>query len=185
MSRDDDVVTGAKSGDPDAWRALYRAHAGRLVVWLRHRAPDQDMHAAEDLAGEAWLTAANKLQDFHGTADEFGGWLFGIARNLAANARRSVGRRQTWATEQDTLAGYADNSPSPSPEQHVVGEDWVRATLAQLSPRERDVIAATEVIGMEVTDAAAALGMTAVAVRVTRHRALKRLRTLATLPAGV
>lgn len=175
MTTDDDLVAAAKDGDPDAWRELYRAHAGRLLVWLEHRSPADTAAHAEDLASEAWLTAARKLDGFHGDADEFAGWLFGIARKLAANARRSSGRRRT--TPSDTIAYDADR-PVPGPDASVLGDDWVRTALAALSPRERDVVACTEVVGLDVAATAEALGMTAVAVRVTRHRALKRLRAV-------
>ena len=173
MSRDDDVIAAAKDGDPDAWRELYRAHAGRLLVWLEHRSPADAMTQAEDLAADAWLTAAGKLADFHGSSDEFAGWLFGIARKLAANARRSSGRRRTSPSE--TIAFDAD-APVAGPEVRVAGDDWVRSALRPLSPRERDVVVCTEVVGLDVATAAEALGMSHVAVRVARHRALKRLR---------
>lgn len=173
MSRDDDVIAAAKSGDAHAWRELYRAHAGRLLVWLEHRSPVDSMAQAEDLAADAWLTAAAKVADFHGTAEEFAGWLFGIARKLAANARRTSGRRRTSpsATITDDDAQLIDG-----PEAAVAGDDWVRSALAMLTPRERDVVTCTEVVGLDVATAADALGMSPVGVRVTRHRALKRLR---------
>ncbi|MEP9383993.1 sigma-70 family RNA polymerase sigma factor [Nocardioides sp. KR10-350] len=173
MSADDDVVAAAKRGDPDAWRELYRAHAGRLLVWLEHRSPTDTAAHAEDLASETWLTAARKLGDFQGSAEEFAGWLFGIARRLAANARRSSGRRRTSPSE--TIGSDADR-PVPGPETSVLADDWVRSALAVLSARERDVVACTEVVGLDAAATAEALGMTQVAVRVTRHRALKRLR---------
>lgn len=175
MTTDDDLVAAAKEGDPDAWRELYRAHAGRLLVWLEHRSPPDTAAHAEDLASEAWLTAARKLDGFHGDSDEFAGWLFGIARKLAANARRSSGRRRTMPS--DTIAYDADR-PIPGPDSSVLGDDWVRTALAVLSPRERDVVTCTEVVGLDVAATAEALGMTTVAVRVTRHRALKRLRAV-------
>lgn len=181
MSRDDPVVAAAKTGDPDAWRELYRAHAGRLVVWLEHRSPADGSQAAEDLAADTWLTAASKLRDFHGSGDDFGGWLFGIARRLSANARRTSARRQTYAAESTVLAEHAGTTPGP--EVDVSGRAWVYDALARLSPKERDVVACTEVVGLDVADTARALGMTAVAVRVARHRALKRLRQILDVPA--
>jgi len=173
VSRDDDVIAAAKSGDPDAWRELYRAHAGRLLVWLEHRSPADATAQAEDLAADTWLTAAGKVGSFHGTSEEFAGWLFGIARNLAANARRSSGRRRT--SPSATIAYDAD-LPVPGPEAAVAGDDWVRSALTALTPRERDVLVCTEVVGLDVARTAEALGMSHVGVRVTRHRALKRLR---------
>lgn len=181
MTRDDPVVAAAKTGDPDAWRELYRAHAGRLVVWLEHRSPADGSHAAEDLAAETWLTAASKISEFHGGSDDFGGWLFGIARRLSANARRTSARRQTYAVESAVLTEHAGTTPGP--EGDVSGRAWVYDALERLSPKERDVVACTEVVGLDVADTARALGMTAVAVRVARHRALRRLRQILDVPA--
>jgi len=167
---DDSLIAGAKAGDPDAWRELYRLHAGRLVVWLANRGAGDGASGPEDLGNEAWLLAAEKIKGFHGSSDDFAGWLFGIARKLAANARRTSERRQTSPMEfvpDDVVAG---------PESFVPEADWVREAMSHLSARERDVIACTEVVGLDVAGASAALGMTTVAVRVTRHRALKRLR---------
>jgi RNA polymerase sigma-70 factor (ECF subfamily) len=62
------------------------------------------------------------------------------------------------------------------PEAAVSERDWVRDLLDTLSPRERDVVACVDVVGLPVAEAARALGMTPVAVRVARHRALHRLR---------
>jgi len=170
VTDDDSVVAAAKRGDQDAWRELYRAHAGRLVVWLETRSGADGAVGAEDVAAQAWLTAAEKVADYHGDVAEFGAWLFGIARRVAANARRRTGRRRT-----DPVA----ETPSVTvegPEATVPGSEWVRDLLAGLTPRERDVVACIDVVGLGVADAARALGMTPVAVRVARHRALRRLR---------
>ncbi|WP_028659630.1 RNA polymerase sigma factor [Nocardioides insulae] len=174
MATDDDLIADAKNGDPDAWRALYRAHAGRLLVWLETRGSTDSIESAEDLASEAWLTAASKLRTFHGTSSDFAGWLFGIARHLAANSRRKSGRRRTSPSEHADLVELGGSVPGP--DSVVSGQDWVRATLASLPSRERDVISCLEVVGLDVAATAAALGTSTVSVRVTRHRALKRLR---------
>jgi RNA polymerase sigma-70 factor (ECF subfamily) len=174
---DDDVVAAAKRGDQDAWRELYRAHAGRLVVWLQTRSGTDGAVTAEDVAAQAWLTAAEKVLDYTGSADEFGAWLFGIARRVAANVQRRSGRRRT-----DPVAD-APVVPIDGPEATVAGGVWVRDLLAGLTPRERDVVACVDVVGLSVADAARALGITPVAVRVARHRALRRLRRDARLAA--
>lgn len=169
---DDHLVTRAKAGDAEAWRALYRAHAGRLLVWLSTRPTGDSAVSPEDLAAEAWLTAASKVADFTGTADEFAGWLFGIARHLSLNLHRRSGRRQTAPAES---AGEHD-AHQDGPETYLVGKEWVRQALAQLPPRERDVIGCLEVVGLDVESTARALDMSPVAVRVARHRGLRRLR---------
>ncbi len=172
---DDPTVTSAKAGDPDAWHALYVAHAGRLLLWLRARQPVDGAVTADDVASETWLVAARKVHQFHGTSEEFAGWLFGIGRKVAANQLRRGALRATASLEGREDAGPGDVPVDP--QDAVSGLDWVRGELGRLPRRERDVLACTEVIGLDVAATAQALGMTSVAVRVSRHRALKRLRS--------
>lgn len=175
---DDELVAAAKQGDPDAWRDLYRAHAGRLLLWLESRSiPGGE--APDDLAAAAWLVAAERIGDFTGTASDFGGWIFGIARNHSANARRRSGTRSRGL---ETLGAGAELTHA-GPESTILADDWVRQALAVLPPRERDVVCCLEVLDLSVAQTAVALDMTAVAVRVARHRGLKRLRAaLSTSP---
>lgn len=177
MNADDDLVARAKQGDAGAWRELYRAHAGRLEVWIAHRPSGDAAVAAEDLAAEAWLTAAQKMGEFTGTADEFAGWLFGIARHLGANTRRRSGRRSTDPAAEPELGS---TTTVDGPEGYLVGRDWVRRALAALPERERDAVACLDVVGLDVESTARALGISAVAVRVAHHRGLRRLRRLGT-----
>lgn len=180
-AHDDDLVHRAKSGDEDAWRELYRAHAGRLVVWLRTIAGGDAAVAPEDLAAEAWLIAAVRVAGFTGSSSQFAGYLFGIARNLAANDRRRVGRRQTYGVDPDDLVAVA---PVTEPHTETDDQAWVRWKLSGLPPREREVLACLEVVGLDVASTAAALGMSQTAVRVARHRGLRRLRASLETPPG-
>lgn len=169
-----DALAGARRGDEDAWGELYRRHAGRLRVWLTTLL-EGDAGTAEDLAAESWLVAARRIQDFVGDADDFGGWLFGIARNLARNDRRTRSRRATspvWTEpEHDDYWGVVADVEAP-----VDGADLARRLLATLPRREAEVIACIDVVGLDVAATSIALGISPVAVRVARHRGLGRLR---------
>ncbi|GAB3864925.1 sigma-70 family RNA polymerase sigma factor [Nocardioides maradonensis] len=177
MTTRDDLVERARSGEADAWSELYEATTGRLLVWLRSR-PSRDVAVApEDVVAETWLVAAQSIADFNGDRDAFAGWLFGIARNVALNARRRSERRRTDptdSTEHPEAWGIVDGVA-----ESVAASDWVRRQLATLSPREADVIAAMEVAGLDAQQTAAALEMSVTAVRVARHRAIGRLRRAA------
>lgn len=175
MTDDDDLVARAKRGDAEAWRALYRAHAGRLLVWLSTRPQGDVAVGADDLAAEAWLTAADRIGSFHGTSTEFAGWLFGIARKLGGNVRRRGLRRRTHPTDLDTLV---EHPAVAGPEPAYAAQDWVVRALATLPPRERDVVGCREVVGLDVESTAVALGISAVSVRVAHHRGLRRLRSV-------
>jgi RNA polymerase sigma-70 factor (ECF subfamily) len=176
LSGDDDLITRAKVGDEAAWRQLYIKHAARLSVWLRTIPNPDTTSGHEDLAADAWVVAAERIQDFHGSSGEFAGWLFGIGRNLALNARRRSLRRATapYAVPPD---GYAPVVVAP--ELEVAAEDWVQRLLRQLPVRERQVVTCLDVLGLDVRSTATALGVTATSVRVAHHRALGRLRRLA------
>jgi RNA polymerase sigma-70 factor, ECF subfamily len=172
---DDEIVASAKTGDHEAWRALYRAHAGRLLVWLRSLPTGDAGISAEDLAAETWLTAATRIADFRGTSSDFAGWLFGIARLQRRNAVRRSTRRRTAPASTDVLVASArDHGPDAAVDPESGG--WVRWVLDRLPERERQVVACLDVVGLDVASTAAALGMTDSAVRVAHHRALKRLR---------
>lgn len=174
---DDDVVCRARQGDESAWAELYTAHAGRLVVWL-HTMPSGDTASTpEDVAADAWLTAAQSFAQFTGTSDDFAGWLFSIARNVANNRRRTSARRATSphdpAGSDGIDWGFADDGSSS-----VNGQDATRRLLGHLSRREAEVIACIDVVGLDAAATSQALGMSLTAVRVARHRGLKRLRTI-------
>jgi RNA polymerase sigma-70 factor, ECF subfamily len=129
----------------------------------------------EDLASDTWLTAATKIADFRGSSAEFAGWLFGIARLRARNAGRRTARRRTTPASSESLEL---NSHDHSPQAGVIaeGEGWVVWLLSHLPPRERQVVACIDVVGLDVATTAASLHMSPTAVRVARHRALRRLR---------
>lgn len=171
---DDAIVALAKEGNPDAWRVLYRQHGGRLVVWLQTRPTGDTMASPEDVAGEAWFVAAQKIADFEGSASDFGGWLFGIARLLSQTARRTSERRATSPAEVTEFLGTVDG-----PHVDLLANDWVRSKLSKLPPRERSVIGLVYGLGIDYATAAEILGISRVSLRVARHRGLKRLRDAA------
>lgn len=180
----DPLVAEARRGDHAAWRELYVRHNQRLTVWLRSLPSPDTASSAEDVAAEAWLTAAAKIHDFKGSDDDFPAWLFTIARNHASNSRRTALRRRTDPVSvqetPETTWGQA-----PSDLGRVDDLDTTRQLLQHLSPREAEVVACIDIVGLDVAATAAALGMKPTAVRVARHRALGRLRgVLADLEAA-
>lgn len=174
---DDDIVRRARQGDESAWAELYGRHAGRLVVWLRTLPSGDASHASEDIAADAWLTAAQDLSKFTGNADDFAGWLFGIARNVASNRRRTCVRRATTPHP----VGDPDLATRALTHDHaaaVDSQEWTRRLLSRLSPREAEVIACIDVVGLDAAATSHALGISAATVRVARHRGLRRLRAI-------
>jgi RNA polymerase sigma-70 factor (ECF subfamily) len=181
-SSDDDLMARAKRGDEAAWAELYAANAGKLGYWLRHR-PCADVAAhPEDLAAEAWLRAAERIADFRGSASDFTGWLFQIARMTSANAHRRTTRRATTpvAVDDSELWGATVDGSAL-----VDGADWIRRLIATLPAREAEVVLCLDVIGLDGATTSAALGISSAAVRVSHHRGLRRLRQTLSSMGGV
>jgi RNA polymerase sigma-70 factor (ECF subfamily) len=177
LSADDETISRAKDGDHEAWRALYVAHAGRLLVWLRTHPTGDAGVSPEDLASDTWLTAASKIADFRGSSSDFAGWLFGIARLQARNVERRSMRRMTSPAGAETIEVHS-TTEAPDAGAGPENDGWVTWLLSHLPERERQVVACIDVVGLDVASTAAALDMKATAVRVARHRALRRLRSL-------
>jgi RNA polymerase sigma-70 factor (ECF subfamily) len=176
-SHDDDLIRRAKMGEQTAWRELYVAHASRLAVWLRSLPTGDAAADHEDVAAAAWMAAARRIADFTGNTSDFAGWLFSIARNVAMNTRSRSVRRATVPTAADgpdsDIWGLR-----PDWSTGVDESDWARSLLTHLPPREAEVVACVDVVGLDVATTARVLDISESAVRVSRHRGLRRLRTL-------
>lgn len=178
MTRDDDVIAAAKTGDPQAWKELYLLHASRLAALLRLVPTGDSAHDHEDLAAYAWLQAAHKIASFNGTADSFGGWLYTIARNQGAHTRRRAAHPA--ATIPAGGSGDLLDVASETTDREADEIRSIAQRLSVLPEKQRQVIALIDVLGYDTASAAIALGMTNTAVRVNRHRALAKLRTVTT-----
>jgi RNA polymerase sigma-70 factor (ECF subfamily) len=119
------------------------------------------------------MTAARRIADFSGTDDDFAGWLFVIARNLCANANRRSQRRATTPTDVDPRHLVRHRAEDDA--DAVAAADWIQRTLAHLSPRERDVVAAIDIAGLDIDTTSRLLSISRAAVRAAHHRAMRRL----------
>lgn len=162
----------ARDGDADAWRVLYDAHAGRLVLWLTQTPTGDPGVGPDDLAMEAWTLAASRIADFHGTDDDFAAWLFTVARNHLLNIRRRSARRATYSSDQ------VPDAVAPSHASPVETTDAIRRALAKLPPRLGEVVALVDVVGVSTAEAALILGISRPAVHIARARGLAQLRRL-------
>jgi RNA polymerase sigma-70 factor (ECF subfamily) len=176
----DELVLRAQRGEEAAWAELYGDHAERLVVWLDHLAHLDPATDAEDIAAEAWLTAARRVGDFSGDRHDFAGWLFGIARNVARSRYRATRRRSPAGWTVDEVLG--GGSVAVDPAHGVASDDLARRLIAELPEREAQVVACIDVVGLDVASTGQALDMNAGAVRVAHHRGLRRLRGLLAEP---
>lgn len=166
------VVYAARSGDRDAWEQLFR----RLFPRLRAYAARQvDAAEVDDIVNETMSRAVAGIDRFRPGAAGFDGWVFGIARRVAADHRRRM--RRFHRTDAFEVAGNADPQPGDALEQ-ADEHRLIRESFERLSPAERDLLELRIIGGFTAEQAAAILGKRPGAVRTAQSRALAHLRRI-------
>jgi RNA polymerase sigma-70 factor (ECF subfamily) len=172
------LVRRASAGDRHAFGILARSHQEAVYRWIRRMVRDED--TARDLTQETLLRGFRGLPEFRGEA-AFGSWLRTIATNLVRSHARRLGS-VTLVPLDPELA-----SPAPAPDARPIAEDDRRAlarALAQLPPRQREVVRLRVYEELPYAEIARRLGGDENAARVNFHHALKRLRRLLAEPSS-
>jgi RNA polymerase sigma-70 factor (ECF subfamily) len=173
----DALVGAARSGDGDAWEALYRRAYPRLFAYARRRLASDD--AARDAVSETMSRAVRSLGRYRAEGAGFDAWLSGIVRHVVMDAQRTGARRSARLDGMVALPDVA--SSEDGPEERLLGSleaASVRAAFARLSDADRELLELRVVLGLSSDEVAATLGKRPGAVRMAQARALDRLRSL-------
>jgi RNA polymerase sigma-70 factor (ECF subfamily) len=158
------------------FRALFDSHFGDLWRFARRRvgsAADADEVVAETFA-VAW-----RRRDQLPEGDDARLWLFGVARNVVANHRRSETRRRRLHLRLVARrAGGAEAAVVAGPEVPDAVPDGVRAAFDALGGSAREVMIMRHWDGLAVHEIATLLGCTPNAVSLRLHKAKHRLTEL-------
>jgi RNA polymerase sigma-70 factor, ECF subfamily len=157
--------------------ALYRDSARDLYAYVQTLLGDEA--AAEDVTALAFERAYRRRASFDAARGSQRGWLFGIARNAALDELR---RRRRAAP----LVGELPDDGAPAPDEEAdlaVRRTTVRAALAGLSPRDRELVALKFHGGLTNAELAAVLGTSESTAGSRVHRAVAKLREACNAPA--
>jgi RNA polymerase sigma-70 factor (TIGR02960 family) len=188
-----DLISRARAGDDDAFRALAEPYQRELQVHCyRMLGSFQD---AEEVLQETLLAAWQGIKRFEGRAS-IRTWLYKIATNRCLNARRSASRRPakawdvpgvelleptrmgevTWLEPfPDALLDVASDPPLGPEGRYARTESIALAfvtALQLLPPRQLAALVVCDVLGFDAGEAAAVLESTVDSV----NSALKRAR---------
>jgi RNA polymerase sigma factor (sigma-70 family) len=171
-----DVATGvlgaskASLGTPEDFEDLYRNTFPRVYAYVASLLRDRS--AAEDVTALAFERAYRKRGGFSGRRGSPEAWVFGIARNAALDELRKLKRRARLETEPVDLA-----SPGPHEEaERSLRREEVRAALASLDARDRDLVALKFAGGLSNGEIARVLGISETNVGSRLYRAVEKLR---------
>jgi len=165
------LVTRAKGGDRLALEALCTRHAPRVERLARHILRDPE--DARDAAQEALAKVVIRLPQFRGDA-QFSTWLHRLVVNTCRDAAE---RRSARAHEQladDLSAGWLEDPVRAAGMSELRRE--LCDSLAEISPREAQVIVLKDAMGYSFEEIAEAAGMPVGTAKCHAHRGRARLR---------
>ncbi len=180
-----DLVARLQAGEPEAFEALVRGHAGRLLRCAKRLLGNEE--DARDAVQDAFLAASRALASFQAQS-RVSTWLYRILVNAALMKRRSRACRPQVLLE-DLLPRFNEDGhhlemPDPWGEdvdaalQRKETAQIVRDAIDQLPDSARSVVILRDLEQLDTAQTAAVLGISENAVKIRLHRARQALRTL-------
>jgi RNA polymerase sigma-70 factor (ECF subfamily) len=163
------LIERAQAGDREAFALLYRRH--QATVYRFARAMTGSDTLAEDVVQEVFLALMNELERYDASRAALRTYLFGIARNISRYRMRGSFRLTSLDAADDMVS-------AEDPSAALIQSDrvrFVRAGIAALPQRYREVILLCDVHDLSYVDAAAVLKVPVGTVRSRLRRARQQL----------
>ena len=176
-TRLDALATAAQGGDRDAVSEILRiVHPLMLQYCAARLRRRDDLHVtADDVAQEICLATVTALPRYVDQGKSFLSFVYGIAANKVADARRRGRIHPVYTVEEMPERACAEAGPEEqllrAERSSVTGE-----LMRVLAPHHREILVMRIVMGWSAAQTAQAIGTSAGVVRVMQHRALNKLR---------
>jgi RNA polymerase sigma-70 factor (ECF subfamily) len=170
-----ELVDRARTGDPDAFAALYDRYVDRVYRFVLYRVHG-DSALSEDLTSEVFLRALRKIKGFQWQGRDVGAWFLTIARNLVLDHFKS-GRVRLEILGVEGAEGEHVLDAEDAALSRVSTQDLYKA-IARLGNEQQEVIYWRFLQGYSVAETAAAMGKSDGAIKALQYRAVKALYKL-------
>ena len=185
MTGEAELVAALRRGDEWAFETMVRTYGGRLYAVARRICGNEE--DARDALQSAYLSAFRSLAGFEGSC-QLSTWLHRIVVNTALMRLRSKRRKPEESIESLLPAFQEDGhhleqfSEWSMPADRLLEREDVRAVvracIAQLPDRSRQVLMLRDIEERSTEEVAGMLALTPTAVKVRLHRARQALSTL-------
>ncbi len=164
------AATHAPSDVDAAFEDLYRQSRDDVYAYVAGLLRDRS--AAEDVTAQAFERAYRRRRTFKPGRGSRRAWLFGIARNAALDELRRRRRRARLVAEpeDETLV------PPHEGAEVAVRRAALRAAIAELSGRERELVALKFFAGLTNGEIATVIGTSETNAGTKLHRVIQKLR---------
>jgi RNA polymerase sigma-70 factor (ECF subfamily) len=172
------TLAAAKRGDESAFAVLWRDLNPALLRYVR-LLTGAAADVGEDVVAETWLQVVRGLRKFRGDEVGWRSWVFTIARHrVFDDSRRARRHREAFERLPADPEPFAADAADEAIER--LSTDRVLGALSQLPGMQAEVIVLRVLAGLPAEVVSRILGCSPGAVRVTAHRALKRLANVLT-----
>jgi len=173
----DAELAEAARASPAAFKALYERYV--TIVYRYCLARLRNPAAAEDATSDVFLKAWRNIRSRR-EGGRFAAWLMVITRNTVADAAR----RSRPTSPLEAALELVDGASGPEELATALSDrQRLMAAMAQLTEEQRSVLE-LQLAGWRGPEIAEALGRTHASVKMTRFRALQRLRELLSEQGG-
>lgn len=177
-ARDRDLVRQVRSGDEDAFRALFRRY-GPLAKGLAYKVVRQPF-MAEEIVQEAFLALWRDPGSYREDRGSFRTWMLStvhhravdVVRREEAQRRRSKEQQQAGAVQEDIAESVADRVDLAETRQRV------RGALEDIPTAQRQILELMYFGGKSQSEIATELGLPLGTVKSRTLLGMRRLRVL-------
>jgi RNA polymerase sigma factor (sigma-70 family) len=158
----------ASMADRSRFEQIYDNYSGLILAYASRRTNDPE--DAADVVAETFMVAWRRM-DSVPPGDEARPWLYGIARRVLANQRRSLDRRSRLDSKLRAVASQRPDHTDDAAMSTV-------AALDRLRESDRELLTLTAWDGLDANDLAVVLGCSPATARVRLHRARKHFEQI-------
>jgi RNA polymerase sigma factor (sigma-70 family) len=164
------TATQAPSDVDAEFEELYRRSRDDVYAYVAGLLRDRS--AAEDVTAQAFERAYRRRRTFKPGRGNRRAWLFGIARNAALDELRRRRRRARLVAEPE------DERLVPAHEgaEGAIRRAALRSAIAELSPRERELVSLKFFAGLTNAEIASVIGTSETNAGTKLHRVIQKLR---------
>lgn len=163
------LMRAAQAGDSAAYQALLRESSQMLRPWLFKSL--RSASDADDVLQEILISVHRARHTYDGQRP-YAPWLFAIARFRLQDFLRRLYRDKLRGAAD--ITEMADFFAAPVTEEGQ-GDEYIKETLAQLPKKQAMILEFIHLQGMTAEETGKRIGMSATAVKVSAHRAYKKL----------
>jgi RNA polymerase sigma-70 factor (ECF subfamily) len=174
-----ETLRRAAAGDQEAWRVIVDMYSRRVFGLIRAQCGNADL--AEEITQSTFCTIVAKIGSYT-EQGKFESWLFHIAMNRLRDEMRRR-KRQAQPVEEETLTGLVGAAPEAPPGVDPAERQALLRAIESLSEADRRIVHLRHVAGLSFKQIAELLDQPLGTVLARQHRALKKLKSLASRQA--